>query len=67
MIITKVNWHHEDLDNYYGHDNEGFIHGLYLQDHEDQWPALDVQWFRSESERERFLNNLLRGVENDQC
>jgi len=56
MISTAkyVNWHDEELDTFYGDDNNGFIHGIYVYDEDDDFPS-HVEWFRTESETRKAL------------
>ena len=55
--MRKVNWYDEELDKFYDtkKDNGGFIHGIYGYDGED---VVDVQWFKSEMERDNVFHNL---------
>ena len=46
----KVNWYEEELDRFYGHDNKGYVFGIYCYDGED---IIDVQWYKSEEERDK--------------
>jgi hypothetical protein len=41
-------------------NNDGFIYGLHLIDHEGEGDILDSQWFKESQEREDFIveNNL---------
>jgi len=52
MTLKKVNWYDEELDKFYDtkKDNDGFIYGIYGYDGED---VVDVQWFKSEIERDQ--------------
>ena len=62
----KVNWYEEELDRFYGHDNEGYVFGIYCYDGED---IIDVQWYKSEEEREIELAShkdfFLERIEDD--
>jgi hypothetical protein len=51
-FTRPVNWFEEELDITYGNDNEGYVHGIYLYDGED---VIDVQWYKSEEERNKDL------------
>ena len=44
----KVNWYDEELDDYYGDENDGKEFGIYTYDGED---IIDVTWYTSERER----------------
>ena len=44
-LDKKVNWYEEELDHFYGHNNEGYVFGIYCYDGED---IIDVQWYKSE-------------------
>jgi len=52
--IERVNWYDEELDKFYDtdKDNKGLIHGVYSYDGED---IIDVQWFKTEKEREKQI------------
>ena len=39
----------EELDRFYGHNNKGYIFGIYCYDGED---IIDVQWYKTEEERD---------------
>ena len=52
--IERVNWYDEELDKFYDtdRDNKGLIYGVYSYDGED---IIDVQWFKTEKEREEQI------------
>ena len=52
-----VNWFDEELEDFYGDDNNGFIYGVYSYD-DDDFPY-DVAWFKTETEQQNYLNNFL--------
>ena len=52
-VDKKVNWHEEELDRFYGHDNNGYIFGIYHYDGEDIYWEIDAQWYKSEEERDK--------------
>jgi hypothetical protein len=56
MVINAkyVNWFDEGLDSFYGDDNQGFIHGLYAYDEDEDFPY-HVEWFKTESEARKAL------------
>ena len=66
---VKVHWETEELDRYYrkNHypekvwkDNEGMPFGIYLID-EDDFSSIDyVEWFRTEEERDKEFNELIK-------
>lgn len=61
MIIKKVNWYTEELDDFYDEDkdNNGYIYGIYIYENEDE-DHTEVEWFKTEEERDRefdILNN----------
>tara|TARA_B100000242_G_scaffold220936_1_gene161923 strand:- start:856 stop:1080 length:225 start_codon:yes stop_codon:yes gene_type:complete len=66
---VKVHWETEELDRYYrkNHysekvwkDNEGMPFGIYLID-EDDFGSIDyVEWFRTEEERDKEFNELIK-------
>ena len=66
---VKVHWETEELDRYYrkNHypekvwkDNEGMQFGIYLID-EDDFGSIDyVEWFRTEEERDKEFNELIK-------
>ena len=49
-VDKKVNWYEEELDRFYGHNNKGYIFGIYCYGGED---IIDVQWYKSEEERDK--------------
>jgi hypothetical protein len=55
----KVNWFDEGLNEFYGDDNNGLIHGVYSYE-DDDFPY-DVAWFKTETEQQNYLNDFLRG------
>ena len=60
--IERVNWYDEELDKFYDtdKDNKGLIHGVYSYDGEN---IIDVQWFKTEKEREKQIKiNRGRGL-----
>jgi hypothetical protein len=46
-----VNWYEEGLDKIYDNDNNGYTFGIYYYDGDT---ILDVEWFKSEDERDRI-------------
>ena len=66
---VKVHWETEELDRKYkdnGYpekvwkDNEGMPFGIYLID-EDDFGSIDyVEWFRTEEERDKEFNELIK-------
>ena len=52
--IERVNWYDEELDKFYDtdKDNKGLIYGVYSYDGEN---IIDVQWFKTEKEREEQI------------
>ena len=52
----KVNWFDEKLDDYYGHENDGKIFGIYTHEGED---IVDVTWYKSENERDEAIRMAL--------
>ena len=54
----KVNWYDEELDDFYAHENNGYVWGIYTYDGEDR---IDVTWYKSEKERD-FAYDLHSGV-----
>jgi len=52
-VDKKVNWYEEELDRFYGHDNNGYIFGIYHYDGEDIYWEIDAQWYKSEEERDK--------------
>ena len=54
----KVNWYDEELDDFYAHENNGYVWGIYTYDGEDR---IDVTWYKSEEERD-FAYHLHSGI-----
>ena len=52
-VDKKVNWYEEELDRFYGHDNNGYIFGIYHYEGEDIYWEIDAQWYKSEEERDK--------------
>ena len=52
----KVNWFDEKLDDYYGHENDCRIFGIYTHEGED---IVDVTWYKSENERDEAIRMAL--------
>ena len=69
--FIKVHWETEELDRHYrknGHpekvwkDNEGMPFGIYvIEIGEDDFESiLDAEWFRTEEERDKEFNELIK-------
>ena len=65
----KVHWETEELDRYYrkNHypekvwkDNEGMPFGIYLINEDDLGSIDYVEWFRTEEERNKEFNKLIK-------
>jgi hypothetical protein len=54
MKLVAVNWYDERLDEYYGHDNQGFVYGIYRYDTGEDF-ATDVAWYKTEEERDNQI------------
>lgn len=57
MVINAkyVYWFDEELEQYYGDDNNGFVHGIYVYgDDDDQFP-MEVQWYKTEAQAREAL------------
>lgn len=54
MTIKAVDWFEEGLDKYYGHDNQGFVYGVYYYEDGEDFPT-EVMWFKSENERDETI------------
>lgn len=55
MISAKyVNWYDEELDLFYGDDNKGLVHGIYVYKDLEDFP-IDVLWFKTEHEARKKL------------
>jgi hypothetical protein len=52
-----ANWHAEDLQEFYGDDNNGLIHGVYVYEDDEDFPAY-VEWFKTEEEAREALLKL---------
>lgn len=53
MVIhgKYVNWFDEELDHFYGDNNNGYVHGIYLYDcEEDTDFPYYVEWFKDEKD-----------------
>ena len=53
MKKLAVNWHNEQLDKFYEDDNDGFIHGIYYLDNDDQ--VEEVSWFKTITEQTKEM------------
>ena len=49
-----VNWFDEELESFYGDDNNGFTHGIYVYDDTEDFPV-HVEWFKTEAEARQAL------------
>lgn len=56
-MYKLVNWNDENLQQFYGDNNNGLIYGIYFYGDSEDFP-IAVEWFDSEDSR---LSNLLRG------
>lgn len=55
MIHARyVNWFEEELDTFYGDDNNGLIHGIYVYEEFEDFPT-EVMWFKTESDARKNL------------
>ena len=55
LRVEVVNWSDIKADMKYADDNNGYIYGIYSLDDEG-WDIIDVQWYKSEEERQKFLS-----------
>jgi len=46
--MQKLNWYQEELDKYYGDDNNGYIFGIDTGE--------DIVWYKTEEERDKEYN-----------
>ena len=55
MVIDAryTTWHAEGLDDFYGHDNGGLIHGVYVFD--DNENLIEALWFKTEKQARHAL------------
>ncbi len=65
MIALEVNWFDEELDRYYGHNNQGRVYGVYIYDCDDYDEALEgdadiieVHWFKEEDEALKLADKI---------
>ena len=56
MLKRFVNWFEESLQEFYGHDNQGLIYGIYYYDDPNDFPV-EVEWFKTEEERANAYQN----------
>lgn len=56
MNYIAVDWFNEGLHKFYGHENDGFTHGIYLVDNGED--IIDVQWYFTQSKRDQELEQL---------
>ena len=54
----KVNWYEEELDDYYGDENDGRVFSIYAYDRED---VIDVTWYKTEEERDHAYKGVVSG------
>ena len=47
-VMQKLNWYQEELDKYYGDDNNGYIFGIDTGE--------DIIWYKTEEERDKEYN-----------
>lgn len=59
MEYEKVEWFNEELDKFYGDNNNGLIFGVYWLDGED---VIEVTWFKTEQEREKEIKKYEKNV-----
>jgi len=55
MVTKYVNWFDEKLDSFYGDNNDGLVHGVYVYDDGEDFPT-DVEWFRTKEEALAVVN-----------
>lgn len=60
MVINAkyVNWFDEELDQFYGHGNDGLVHGVYVYGEDDFDFPFEVMWFKTEEEARAELLNV---------
>jgi hypothetical protein len=51
-----VNWFVEELDKFYGDNNQGLVHGVYAYEEGEDFP-IDVAWFATEEEALKEINH----------
>lgn len=58
MVInaTYTTWFNEGLEQFYGNDNGGLIHGVYVYDDDDN--LIKALWFETEKEARLELLNV---------
>jgi hypothetical protein len=58
--MQKVNWYAEELHKFYSEDkdNSGLTHGIYYYDDLIEFNICEVEWYKTEEERDKnFKNN----------
>ena len=48
--ILKIHWVEQDIGEYYGHNNQGYIFGIEFQDDQDNYECV---WYKSKKERDK--------------
>jgi hypothetical protein len=56
MLLSAryVNWFDEELDNFYGDNNNGLVHGIYVYEELEDFPC-HVEWFSTEEDARKSL------------
>ena len=58
----KLNWYEEELHKFYttDKDNNGYIHGIALYEKDDIYleEMIDIQWYKTEQERDKELKEV---------
>ena len=52
----KVNWYDEGLEEFYGHNNEGLVWGIYYYD-ENGSDVVEVEWYKTKMKRDVMLEH----------
>ena len=45
--MEKINWYQEELDKFYGDNNNGYVYGIDTKE--------DIVWYKTEEERDKVL------------
>ena len=45
--MKKINWYKEELDKFYGDNNNGYVYGIDTEE--------DIVWYKTEEERDQVL------------
>ena len=57
--ILKIHWVEQDIGEYYGHNNQGYVFGIEFQDDQDNYECV---WYKSKKERDKQYKKEIKKI-----